>query len=327
MEQGIDVVRLASGPTGYSDVAYLRSTSDWNFTTKMSLRLKEFVRNEEVDLVHIIGGFPESGILREQEVPVVYQFFGGSLYELDRSPSLFQKLRGFGKEYRASWIATRTIKNVDQFIVHSETAIPSLVERYSVNRSAVKVVPIATDDLFGEFNASDSASKGTVLVLCDSNSTEMVLRSFGGMQLLHLEQPSVRFRILCDYSSYFTVLRTIKAEGIDSFVDCIECRASDDFSHECFESVGVVVPRMLLSRNRLIAEARMLGAPIVHLVSAPTEDISNCFGVDVLTLNDAANYFFDESLSKQSSSYDTKIYSWDRALFAIVKMYSDLIEQ
>ena len=326
MNEGIDVVRLANGPAGRSDVAYLRSTSDWNFTTKMSLRLAGFVRGEKVDLVHIIGGFPDSGILRGLEIPVVYQFLGGVLEQSSLGVSIFQKLRGVGRKYRSLWVVNRTIKNTDHLIAHSERAIDVLINRYSVGRNRVSLVPMSCDASIG-FHATETSSSFTVLVLCDLYSKQTVLQALLEMDRFRMERLGGRVRVLCDYESYFVLLRTVKAKGLDDLVECIESRETEDFLRESAESLGVIVPETFISRDRLVAEAGTTGTSIVNLVSyqkssdGPLPHTS----IDGLTINEAFDYFQSVSLHEVKSMRKIIGDSWGHALPAFVKIYSDLL--
>ena len=324
--EGIDVVRMANAPVVRSDVAYLRSTSDWNFTTKMSLRLAGFVRSEKVDLVHIIGGFPDSGILRRLAVPVVYQFFGGALVQSLRGVSIFQKVRGLGRTYRSSWVVNHTIKNTDHLIAHSERAMDVLINRYSVGRTRVSVVPISSDASIG-FDATESVSSFTVLVLCDSYSKQTVLRALLEMDRSRIESLGVRVKVLCDYASYFTVLRTVKAKGLDDLVECIESRTTEDFLRECVESSGVIMPEMFISRDRLIAEAGTTGTLIINLMSyqTPSDGPLPNTSIDVLTMKEAFDYLYSVSSHEAKSVQQIVGDSWDHALPAIVNIYSGLL--
>ena len=326
INHGIDVVRLASGSGGFSDVAYLRSTSDWNFTTKVSLRLRSFVQHEEVDLVHIIGGFPESGILRSLHVPIVYQFFGGNFGVSTQKHSMFQKIRGVIARYRISWLANRTIKSADHLIVHSEDAIGFLIKKYSVNRSNISLVPIATDDLTNQANTNSTDDRRSVLVLCDYYSKDMVLQALRALNRLIIEDSGVRFRLLCDFASYFAVLRTIKDEGMDALVDCIECRTVDDFQYESSESECVVIPQILLSRERLIAETRVIGTQVIHFAPSSVQNIKDSLGAEhiVSTFDEIVDYVTSKPFLGKKV-YERNPYSWDKAVVPIVEVYSELI--
>lgn len=322
--EGIDVVRLANAPVGGSDIAYLRSTSDWNFTTKMSLRLDGFVRSEKVDLVHIVGGFPNSGILRRLAVPVVYQFFGNSLEQSSRGASIVRKLFGLVTSYRSSWVMNRTLRNTDRFIAHSELAIDVLVNRYSVGRTHSSLVPISTDVLTG-IEAFPGASSFRVLVVCDSQSRKMVLRALLEMDRFLLERingwaDGERIRILCDYASYFSMLRTVKAKGLDDLVECIESRSSEDFSRECIESSCVIIPEKFLSRDRFIAEAYATDTKTIDLVSHLDDSALSCI-LDCLYSN------WQSGPSRQlNDMLQNPEYRWDHALPEIVKTYADLFD-
>ncbi len=322
--EGIDVVRIANAPVGGSDVAYLRSTSDWNFTTKMSLRLDGFVRSEKVDLVHIVGGFPNSGILRRLAVPVIYQFFGSSLEQLSPEPSVVRKLLDLVTSYRSSWVMNRTLRNANHFIAHSELAIDVLVNRYSVGRTHVSLVPISTDVSIG-IEAFVGADSFKVLVVCDSHSRKMVLRALLEMDRLVLERikgwaHGGRIRILCDYASYFTMLRTIKTKGLDDLVECIESRSSEDLLKECIESSCVIIPEKFLSRDRLIAEAYATDTTTIDLVSH-LDDSALSGTLDCLYSN-----WQRGSSSQSNDMWRNTEYRWDHALPGIVKIYADLFD-
>ena len=327
--ENIDVTRLASDSTGQADVALLRSTSDWNFTTKVSLRMSAFVQHEGVDLVHVIGGFPESGILTKIQVPVVYEFFGGSLFRSKLKPSIIQKLRGLSGKARSSWMMNRTIKNTGHFIVHSDQALEALIEQYPVNRSSVSVIPMATNEISYQGNVGALKGEPGVLILCDSASKVGLLRALNDMSRMHTDNGKLQFTILCDYSSYFAVFRAVKKQGMDAFVRCIECRADEDFTRECLQSDLMVVPQTFLSRDRLIAEARVIGRPVAHFVSSTLEIVTDLLDTDIIVsrLSQGADHFEAVMMGRGTVGREEDIYPWQPALCAVSNMYSDLIDQ
>ena len=324
----IDVIRLASDRTSQLDIAYLRSTSDWNFTFKVSLRINAFVRDERVDLVHFIGGFPESGILTKIQVPVIYEFWGGSLVRSKINHSITQKFRNLPGKARAAWLMNRTIRNANHFMVHSDQVLDVLAEQYPVNRSLVSVIPMAANETVDQGNSGAVKGASRILILCDSSSKAMVLQALSDVQDLHADNGELQFTILCDYASYFTVFRAVKNRGMATFVRCIECRTDEDFTHECFQTHLMVVPQAFLSRDRLIMEARVIGRPIMHFVSSILEIVTGLLDKDITVsrLSEGVAYFEALAEGSGTSGYQENIYPWQPALRAVSNVYSDLMD-
>ena len=260
---------------------------------------------------------------------MVYEFFGGSLFKTELKSSIIQKLRGLSRKARASWMMRRTIRNTDHFVVHSDQALRALIQQYSVNRSSVSVVPMATNEISYQSNVGALKGPSGVVILCDLPSKVGVLRALSDVRRMHADNGKLQFTVLCDYASYFAMFRAVKNQAMDTFVRCIECRDDEDFTRECFQSVLIVVPQTFLSRDRVVAEARVIGRPIAHFVSSTLEIVTDLLDTDLIIsrLPQGTDHSEPVMVGRGTDGCEKVIYPWQPALCAVSNMYSDLIDQ